>query len=95
MLMSRFESRAVVYFLSQERYRNWFSRLYFETFFIMAQRYNSGTEAKLIDAVRDRPALWEKRHPDYMNQVKKCNYWTEVAALMDTDDVDAGTMYLL
>lgn len=44
---------------------------------------NVTTESKLIDAVRDRPELWDKRHPDFKNQIKKTARWVEVEAIVD------------
>lgn len=39
-------------------------------------------EVQLIDAVRDRPCLWNKLHPDFKNLIKKEAAWLEVGKLL-------------
>ncbi len=40
---------------------------------------DAAKEEQLVDLVRDRPGLWEKKHPDFMNRTKRNNAWKEIA----------------
>ena len=40
-------------------------------------------EQKIIDAVRDRPCLWDKGHEPYKNAKSKKSAWTEVGSMLN------------
>lgn len=55
----------------------------------MAQKLGSEWEEKLIDQVRDRQELWDKKHPDFKNQIKKNVIWMEIAQILSGDETPA------
>ncbi|OXA53816.1 hypothetical protein Fcan01_10520 [Folsomia candida] len=50
-------------------------------------------EVQLIDAVRDRPCLWNKLHPDFKNLIKKEAAWLEVGKLLGKEGSGGGRAF--